>query len=239
MPIDLVGKLHRTLFIEGVDARFHEDLAQMLLNKCGPVEEWDSTTQRLTIAFTKMDSMPNGLAFNGTCFGGTMKKMIVWAGNKGPPAGYEQLSLSGPAGGSTSAATSGGSEENAAAAAAKKRRMEFLANLSGSRDETAQGCSGKQDGMTAAEKRYRILSMTSRQLKALVTLTECGIASLAERMASAQAQLEAMETLGQRLVDSAAAQKATEAQFLQTLDQEVLVGAAERRRRKRSVGPSA
>jgi hypothetical protein len=201
MPLDLVGRLHRTVYVESCDQSLHEDLAKMMLSKCGAVEAWESLSQRMTVVFSKLDSMDNALRFNGMMFGMAGKPIVVWAANATPPAGHEQLMLGGPAGPSC-----GAGPADAEAAAAKKRRLEMLQSLSeASSSSAANGAasaSGQEASMTAAEKRFRLLTMTMRQVVALVTLTEAAMADLQTRVAETTRQLEATEGLALRLEES-------------------------------------
>ena len=200
MPIDLVGRLHRTLLIERCHQHVHEDLAKMLHEKCGPVEDWDSTEARLTVVFRKLDAMSNGLAFNGMLFGGTGKPIAVWAGNGQPPAGVEQLLLGGPASFSGGGAASAACTTEGEAAAAKKRRLELMQDLqkTAHAQESAE-VSDTAAGMSAAEKRFRLLTMTMRQTTALGVLTDAAVVEAEAALAETMRQLASTDGLAARL----------------------------------------
>ena len=64
MPIELVGKLHRAVYIENCDPNFVEDLVTLLQRKCGTVEAWDVVTDaRYVVVFHSVNSVSVGVGF--------------------------------------------------------------------------------------------------------------------------------------------------------------------------------
>lgn len=77
MPIDLVGKTHRTVIIEGVHWIDHDDLGKFFQTKCGGVEAIESINERLWIIFNQAISVENAKKFEGMTFKMPQNKVIV------------------------------------------------------------------------------------------------------------------------------------------------------------------
>lgn len=141
MTLDLVGKLHRTVYIVGCPGDACEDLAQLVLRRCGVIEAWDveekaddeatqvradssassasdDNQRRITIVFQSVNSVSNALTFNGLSFLDVNSKLIVWRANDAPPPTllHRQMAISAGKDAARTHAENEGSDASTAAA---------------------------------------------------------------------------------------------------------------------------
>ncbi|RNF27163.1 uncharacterized protein Tco025E_00600 [Trypanosoma conorhini] len=197
MPLDLVGKLHRTVYIEGCPSTVREDLLRLLVTKCGAIEGWDVTGERLIVVFSSMNSISTAITFNGTAFGDLTSKLFLWVATESPPAGVaQQLAIadggSGTKGGPRSA------EELKSAREAREKRLAAI------RSELAPEIEVEQSTESSEVRR---LNLCLRQLKALGTLTSHALAEAEQKLEEISTHLGA----SQRLLENLRAEKLAKA----------------------------
>lgn len=97
MPLDLVGKLHRTVYVAQCVEDAREDFVQLLMQKCGAVDGWDVLDNRIVVVFQSMNSVSTALTFSGMSFVDLTSKIVVWKATEAPPAALisQQLSIAG------------------------------------------------------------------------------------------------------------------------------------------------
>ena len=188
MPLDLIGKLHRTIYIEGCPALFAEDLVRALSSKCGEVEAWDALENhavgddqqacRVVVVFKKFGDESHALVMNGDNYL-NMGRLIIWKANETPPAATAQKSIAGPS--STGA--------DAAAQEARRRRLEMLqASLDGPPTDSAAVVDRQR--MTESERTFMLQKCAYRQLKALTVIYEYELKRMRESAAELRAQAD-------------------------------------------------
>ncbi|KPA74080.1 hypothetical protein ABB37_09379 [Leptomonas pyrrhocoris] len=193
MPLDLVGKLHRTVYITDCPEDSQEDLMHMLLKRCGAVEAWDAADGRVTVVFRSMNSVSNALTFNGLSFIDLTRKLCVWRATDPPPAeATQQLAIQGGAPSASDGADA--APRDAAAEQAEEdrrlRRKERRAALQHLLQADAHAC----DTSSPEGRRAKLNELCRRQLKALCTLT-------AAALTDARAELEEKRSNLDRLRD--------------------------------------
>ncbi|RNF12346.1 hypothetical protein TraAM80_00357 [Trypanosoma rangeli] len=202
MPLDLVGKLHRTVYIEGCPSTVREDLLRLLVTKCGAIEGWDVTGERLIVVFRSMNSISTAITFNGTAFGDLTSKLFLWVATESPPAGVaQQLAIADGSG-----AARGGSRTAEELKSARERREKRLAAI---RSELAPEIEIAQS-MESDETRR--LNLCVRQLKALGTLTSHALVEAEQKLEDISTHLGA----SQRLLESLRAKKLAKTMALST-----------------------
>lgn len=197
MPLDLVGKLHRTVYITSCPPDSQEDLLHMLLRRCGAIEAWDAVDGRLIVVFQSMNSVSNALTFHGLSFVDLTKKICVWKATETPPAeATQQLAIQGssaapasPGTAEAGAATGPSAEEEDARRAHRKERRAALQELLNSR------AADVIDTSTPEGRRAKMVELCHRQLKALATLTAAAVRDARAELADKQENLLRVQEL--------------------------------------------
>jgi hypothetical protein len=197
MPLDLVGKLHRTVYITDCPEDSQEDLMHMLLRRCGAVEAWDVVDGRMIVVFRSLNSVSNALTFHGLSFVDLTKRICVWRATDPPPVeATQQLAIQGGSSdaGEGSAATDDATaaqqaEEESRRQQRKERRMAIQQILQ---------TEAKEYDTSSPEGRARKLSeLCLRQLKALCTLTAVALTDAKAQLVEKQNNLERLRELVQ------------------------------------------
>lgn len=187
MPIDLVGKLHRTVYVCNCPQGSLEDLATLMMRRCGAVEAWEVLDERLVIVFQSLNSVSTALAFHGISFVDLTKKLVVWRAKDPPPAdASQQLALTGEGVGRSE-------EEDAARVAWLEKRRERKATLHQLASEVEL-----LEKMEVANREEKMSEWCFRQAKALNIILEDAVE---KAKAELYAKQEVLETT-QRLCDS-------------------------------------
>eukprot|EP00744_Colponema_vietnamica_P020469 GILI01029091.1.p1 GENE.GILI01029091.1~~GILI01029091.1.p1 ORF type:complete len:301 (+),score=33.60 GILI01029091.1:48-950(+) len=92
MPMDLVGKTHRTIFIEGVHWADHEDMGKFFGTKCGKIEAMESINDRLWIVFEQPLFVEIAKKFEGMTFKMPENKVQVRSADEKKKLGKSVLS---------------------------------------------------------------------------------------------------------------------------------------------------
>ncbi|CCW70756.1 unnamed protein product [Phytomonas sp. Hart1] len=205
MPLDFVGKLHRTVYICNCAEEDREDLLRLLLKRCGSIEAWDALdSDRLAVIFAKMDSLSNALSFHGLSFINLETPLVVWKATEAPPPeASTQLTItstSSPGGGELGLIpttsnlvdiTNNNEEENARRQARREARQQRLAAIQNTFQAEAARCDYTNPAIRAAKLR----EMSFRQLKALCVLTKAEINHKQEELASRRNNLVMIDSL--------------------------------------------
>ncbi|KAG5502023.1 hypothetical protein JKF63_04300 [Porcisia hertigi] len=171
MPLDLVGKLHRTVYITACPEDSQEDLMHMLLRRCGAIEAWDAVDGRLTVVFQSMNSVSNALTFHGLSFVDLTKRICVWKATDAPPAeATQQLAIQGNIPNTEAAPVEMVSteEEESRRTLRKERRAALQKILSG-------GTADCIDTSSSEGRREKMRELCYRQLKALCVLSAAAV----------------------------------------------------------------
>ncbi|EAN76287.1 uncharacterized protein TEOVI_000045000 [Trypanosoma equiperdum] len=183
MTLDLVGKLHRTIYVDGCPSAFYEDFVRLLATKCGPIEGWD-VADRLIVIFSSLNSVSTALTFSGTAFGDLTSSVTVWVANQPPPPNVVQQV----------AITSGGNgkaiEEAKAAKEARERRLATI------RAELAEDIERDKEEENVSVKLRRLCL---RQLRALCVLTSHALREVEESLEQSTLHLNSMKQLVDKL----------------------------------------
>lgn len=182
MPLDLVGKLHRTVYICDCAEDAREDLVRLMLQRCGAIEALDVVEDRIIVIFASMNSLSTALSFNGMSFVDLSKKIIVWKATESPPAAVQTRQLAIAATKPTAAPPCGTStihgmtkeewEER------KETRKQRVATL-----QTALGLEmAKVDLSVAANRDAKLDELCLRQVRALCVLTKHRVDQLEEEV---------------------------------------------------------
>lgn len=191
MTIDLVGKLHRTVYVANCPSTAYEDLARFMMLRCGAVEAWTVLENNwVVIVFESMNSVSNALAFHGFSFGDLTVKLIVWRAKDPPPAGApKQFAITGPVHStddigqwSREAGNQNGSSTTASASSSPpllsdEERRKWLEKRQQGRttiQELAEAAE-KADRINAEGKEARMKNLCYRQAMALVIILEDAI----------------------------------------------------------------
>lgn len=211
--LDLVGKLHRTVYIAECVEDGREDLLRLMQQRCGAIEAWDVIAEsgRLVVVFQSVNSVSNALSFNGLSFVDLTKKIIVWKATDAPPAAVTQQQLA-IAGGGAAASTAEDEAERQARREARQQRRAAVQEALGS--DAAQF-----DYSNPAVREAKLRDLCFRQMNALCVLTEAAIAEKRSELAGLEGNLAVSESLLESLrkqVDAPSAasddKKAVEAQ---------------------------
>ncbi|KAG5476544.1 hypothetical protein LSCM1_04259 [Leishmania martiniquensis] len=171
MPLDLVGRLHRTVYITGCPEDSQEDLLHMLLKRCGAIEAWDAVDGRLIVVLQSINSVSNALTFHGLSFVDLTKKICVWKATDAPPAeAAQQLAIQ--AGSSTTEAApaeAASTEEEDARRAQRKERRAALQQI------LNNGAADVVNTSSPEGRRTKMTELCYRQLKALCVLTAAAL----------------------------------------------------------------
>lgn len=195
MPIELVGKLHRSVFIENCDPNFVEDLVTLLQRKCGAVEAWDAVSDvRYVVVFQSVNSVSVALVFHQMSFSDPTKKLLVWNATSPPPAGVGQLALAGPAADSQKARDAKRRED-------RERRQAALRSLAGEVGGPVQTAAAMSD----EERRVTLRHLAVRQLQALLVLTNQELTMQELQWTASSRALEASKESAQRVRDQTSA----------------------------------
>ncbi|KEG11384.1 hypothetical protein DQ04_02681070 [Trypanosoma grayi] len=185
MPLDLVGKLHRTVYIEGCPPTVREDLLRLLVAKCGAIDGWDVVGERIIVLFSSMNSISTAITFNGTAFGDLTSKLILWVATESPPAGVtQQMAITGSSGDAGAAPRS--AEELKSAREARERRLAAIRAELAPEIERAE---------SADDPEVKRRDLCGRQLKALCVLTAHAITELEKKLEDSTTHLHASQQL--------------------------------------------
>ncbi|KAG5499694.1 hypothetical protein JIQ42_05175 [Leishmania sp. Namibia] len=197
MPLNLVGRLHRTVYITACPEDSQEDLLHLLLKRCGAIEAWDAVDGRLTVVFQSMNSVSNALTFHGLSFVDLSKKICVWKATDAPPAeAVQQLAIQGSSSTTEAApAEAVSTEEEDARRAQRKERRAALQQILNS------GAADIVDTSSPEGRRAKVIELCYRQLKALCVLTAAAVKD-------AKAELEEKKENLSRLQDLIRSQEA-------------------------------
>lgn len=191
MPLDLVGKLHRTVYITDCPEDAQEDLLHMLLRRCGAVEAWDSAEGRITVVFRSMNSVSNALTFHGLSFVDLTKKICVWKATEAPPLeAKQQLAIQG-----TSGAPASGAETSAEAEEAEESRRVQRRERRTALQAMLHAEGQAYDSSTPEGRRAALNELCLRQLKALCPLTAAALKDASAELAEKQDNLERLREL--------------------------------------------
>ncbi|KAG8343775.1 hypothetical protein ERJ75_000244700 [Trypanosoma vivax] len=194
MPLDLVGKLHRAVYVDGCAPSFYEDLVRLLVTKCGEIEAWD-VTNRLIVVFKNINSVSTALSFNGTAFGDLGGSLKLWVATQPPPAGVEQqMTIAANPSGSSELKDGKAAEEVRAAYESRQRRLAAI------RSELAPEIE-QAESVESVEMKQRELCI--RQLKALCILTSHAVAEMEKALEESKSHLQVQK----RLLDNLRAKK--------------------------------
>nr|CCC92631.1 conserved hypothetical protein [Trypanosoma congolense IL3000] len=161
MTLDLVGKLHRTIYCDGCPPNFYEDFVRLLILKCGPIEGWD-VAERLIVVFASVNSISTALTFNGTAFGDLGSSVTLWVATQPPPATVAQQAAI------TAGSVSKASEIKATLEAKERRLAAIRAELAPDIERDMQ-----QENID-----LKLRDLCVRQLTALCTLTSHGLSEM-------------------------------------------------------------
>lgn len=198
MPLDLVGKLHRTVYITDCPEDSQEDLMHMLLRRCGAIDAWDSAEGRLTVVFRSMNSVSNALTFHGLSFVDLTKKICVWRATDAPPTeAKQQLAIQGSGGGaSPSASTMPATDTTTAAEAAEEESRRVLRRERRTALQTMLHAEGKAyDSSTPEGRRAKLNELCRRQLAALCRLTEAALVDASAELVEKRDHLDRLRAL--------------------------------------------
>lgn len=194
MPLDLVGKLHRTVYITDCPEDSQEDLMHMLLRRCGAVEAWDAADGRMTVVFRSMNSVSNALTFHGLSFVDLTKKICVWKATDPPPAeATQQLAIQGGGGSS-----SGGGGDGVAADARddeEEARRQLRRERRAALQQMLQTEAKEYDTSSPEGRQRKLRELCRRQLKALCTLTAAALADATAELAEKRSNLDRIRDL--------------------------------------------
>ncbi|ORC92801.1 uncharacterized protein TM35_000021270 [Trypanosoma theileri] len=199
MPLDLVGRLHRTVYIDGCPAAVRDDLLRLLVAKCGAIDGWDVAGERLVVVFRSVNSISTAVSFSGTAFGDLTARLLLWVATDTPPAGVAQqlaITASGMAADSSIATTgpaaAGGggtartAEEMRAAREAREKRLAAI------RSELATDIEEAESAESYEVKRR---DLCVRQMKALCTLTAHALEKAEKSLEESTIHLHASQQL--------------------------------------------
>eukprot|EP00796_Vickermania_ingenoplastis_P004002 gene4002-2857_t len=195
MPLDLVGKLHRTVYVANCPTDSYQDLATLMMRRSGAVEAWEVADDRLVIVFESLNSVSNALAFNGISFADLAKQLIVWRAKDPPPAAApQQLALTGNGEAPQTQAGDQGQEASDNDGAQRRQwlqkrqeRLETLRALEAEMDRI--------DKMELSGRNERMKEWCVRQAIALNILLEEDIARMEEQLRNRHSELEVKEKL--------------------------------------------
>lgn len=198
MPLDLVGKLHRTVYITNCPEDSQEDLVYMMLKRCGAIEAWDAVDGRVTVVFASMNSVSNALTFHGLSFADLTKKICVWKATDPPPAeATQQLAIQG--GSSSSATHHGDANIDAEATAQQAREEEDRQQQRHERraafQQMLQTEAKAYDTSSPEGRRAKLNELSRRQLKALCTLTAAALADATTELEEKRRNLQSLYDL--------------------------------------------
>ncbi|KPI88896.1 hypothetical protein ABL78_2013 [Leptomonas seymouri] len=188
MPLNLVGKLHRTVYITNCPEDSQEDLMHMLLKRCGAVEAWDVADSRMTVVFQSVNSVSNALTFSGLSFVDLSSKICVWRATDPPPAeATQQLAIQGDGVSSNGGDTAVDQEEENRRLQRKERRAALQKML----QAEAKVC----DTSTPEGRQAKLNELCLRQLKALCTLTAAALKDAAAELQETRSNLDRLHDL--------------------------------------------
>ncbi|EPY29239.1 hypothetical protein STCU_04655 [Strigomonas culicis] len=179
MPLDLVGKLHRTVYVCDCAEDAREDLVRLMMQRCGAVEAWDVVEDRVVVVLASINSLSTALSFNGMSFVDLSKKIIVWKATEAPPAAVQtrQLAIAATTAAPAEPSTIQGMtrEEWEQRREARKQRMATL--------QTALGIEmARVDLSVPANRDAKLNELCLRQLRALCVLTQHRVDQLEEEV---------------------------------------------------------
>lgn len=199
MPLDLVGKLHRTVYITDCPDDSYEDLVRLLLQRCGAVEAWDVVDGRVIVVFQSLNSVSNALSFHGMSFVNLATKIAVWRATEPPPAAARQQLAIAQKGDAADVAPedSEEAEEQRQRQMVRRERRAALQQLLKQNVELS-------DTVNSPERRQqRLQELCWRQLKALDILTKNALKEAKAELAAKQMHLDRLR----ELVESTKARK--------------------------------
>ncbi|CAJ1027399.1 hypothetical protein, conserved [Leishmania lindenbergi] len=171
MPLDLVGRLHRTVYITACPEDSQEDLLHMLLKRCGAIEAWDAVDGRLIVVFQSMNSVSNALTFHGLSFVDLTRKICVWKATDAPPAeAAQQLAIEG-----SSLTTEVDLEEATSSEAEDARRTQRKMRRAALQQILNSTATDAVDTSSPEGRRAKMMELCYRQLKALCALSAAAV----------------------------------------------------------------
>ncbi|CAJ1043930.1 hypothetical protein Q4I32_004876 [Leishmania shawi] len=171
MPLDLVGRLHRTVYITACPEDSQEDLLHMLLKRCGAIEAWDAADGRLIVVFQSMNSVSNALTFHGLSFVDLTRKICVWKATDAPPAeAAQQLAIEG-----SSLTTEVDLEEATSSEAEDARRTQRKIRRAALQQILNSTATDAVDTSSPEGRRAKMMELCYRQLKALCVLSAAAV----------------------------------------------------------------
>ncbi|CCW65024.1 unnamed protein product [Phytomonas sp. EM1] len=201
MPLDYVGKLHRTVYFCHCAEEDREDLLRLLLQRCGAIEAWDVIDQdRLAVIFAKVDSVSNALSFHGLSFVNMETRLVVWKATEAPPPeASTQLAIAAPSTGG-----GGGGELIAGddAVEARRARREARQQRLDAIKTTLHAEVARSDYSNPAIRAAKLRELSFRQLRALCVLTKRAIHHAEEELASKKSNLAMIHSLLASLPDT-------------------------------------
>jgi hypothetical protein len=187
LNISLVGRMHRTVFVEGCNPNFYDELATLFAAKCGKIEARGMVGARYAVVFEQLNSISTAVALHGMVFIDMKSKLLIWAADKTPPTEATQLSIGGGAGGSEKAS-------NSAASEARRARIESFLGLGGGSSVSEATNIGAQI-VTAQERRLQLFKLCIRQVKALNVVLAFEKEKVERELTSLEASTAATESI--------------------------------------------
>ncbi|KAH9577679.1 hypothetical protein LSM04_006212 [Trypanosoma melophagium] len=199
MPLDLVGRLHRTVYIDGCPPAVRDDLLRLLVAKCGPIDGWDAAGERLVVVFRSVNSISTAVTFNGTAFGDLASRLLLWVATDPPPAGVaQQLTITAAGMSTETSATSNNNGNNSTGTgprtaeeikAAREAREKRLAAI---RSELGTDIAEAESAENSEAKRQ---DLCVRQMKALCILTTHALEKAEKSLEESTTHLHASQQL--------------------------------------------
>lgn len=190
--LDLLGRLHRTVYVAECVEDGYEDLLRLMQSRCGAVEAWDVIREsgRVVVVFQSMNSVSSALSFNGLSFVDLTKRLLVWKATDPPPAALQQQQLAIAGGGGAPTSPEDEAERQARREARHQRKAAAQEALGDGLEQFSY------DNPAVREAKLRELCY--RQMVALNVLTASAIAEEKRALEALQANL----ALNQSLLDS-------------------------------------
>lgn len=197
LNVSLVGRLHRTVFVEGCNPNFYDELAMLFARKAGSIEARGMVGARYAVVFETMNSVSNAVALHGMSFIDLSTKLLIWGADKAPPAEATQLTLAGPSGGQASE-TGKDDGKRPELSEARKQRIEAFLKLGGGADASCKTA----EEVTAKERQVMLLRLCVRQMKALSVIMDFDRKRLTSQKESTIKTMAITEGLIERLRSS-------------------------------------
>jgi hypothetical protein len=188
LNISLVGRMHRTVFVEGCNPNFYDELATLFAVKCGKIEARGMVGARYAVVFEQLNSISTAVALHGMVFIDMKSKLLIWAADKTPPTEAAQLSIDSGAAGSKKAS-------NSAASDLRRARIESFLSLGGGGSTVSETSSIGAQIVTAQERRLQLFKLCIRQVKALNVVLAFEKEKVERELTSLEASTAATESI--------------------------------------------